>query len=107
MIVEFGDENLRIFIETGKATTRELRRLLGGKAISQHLAQVYSVLREAPNTEYLHKIRSLHYETLGYDRAGQSSVRIGYNSPFRLIFTEHDGGIRIILIEISKHYGDK
>lgn len=65
------------------------------------------LLRIAHNTSELVFFKSLHYEKLKYDRSGQSSVRIGYNTKYRLIFEEFDDGIRIKLIEINKHYGDK
>lgn len=107
MTIDFETEELQVFVQTGKAETRELRKLQGNKAIIQNLSRVYAMLEEAPNVDYLYKLRSLNYEHLHGDREGQSSVRIGYSSPYRLIFTEHDCGIRIIVIEISKHYGDK
>lgn len=107
MAIDFETEELKIFIQTNKAETKELRKLQGRKAIRQNLSKVYTILANAPNVESLRNIRSLHYEQLDRDREGQSSVRIGYSSPYRLIFTEHNNGIRINVIEISNHYGDK
>ena len=64
-------------------------------------------IRAATNTSDLEHYASLHYEKLKHDKSGLSSVRIGYNTKYRLIFEEFDGGIRIMLIEINEHYGDK
>lgn len=55
----------------------------------------------------LSNIKSLNYEPLIGDLLGYSSVRIGFKSKYRLLFTEHEGGILIKLIEINEHYGDK
>ena len=66
-----------------------------------------AILRAATNTSELEFLRKLHYEKLQYNLSGLSSVRIGYTSKYRLIFEEFDGGIRIKLIEINEHYGDK
>lgn len=60
-----------------------------------------------PMQKDLGRYGQLHYEALKYDFAGKHSVRIGYNSKYRLIFEEFDNGIRINLIEINEHYGDK
>ncbi len=75
--------------------------------LKKDLAKTFNMLRAANNTKYLEKITSLHYEKLKHDKSGLSSVRIGYKSKYRLIFTENELGITIELIEISEHYGDK
>ena len=75
--------------------------------LKKDLQKIYNFLRAAENTAYLKNISSLHYENLKYEKSGLSSVRIGYNTKYRLIFSENDFGITIELIEISEHYGDK
>ena len=55
----------------------------------------------------LHNYKALNYEPLKYDKIGMSSVRLGFTSKFRLLFEELENGIKISIIEISEHYGDK
>lgn len=75
--------------------------------LKKDLQKVFNALRAAKDTETLKSIQTLRYEKMKYDKSGFSSVRIGYNSKYRLIFTENELGITIELIEISEHYGDK
>ncbi len=71
------------------------------------LDKVMGILRMAPNAISLSSYRSLHYERLKYNLSGLSSVRIGYKSPYRLIFREHRDKVTIEIIEINEHYGNK
>lgn len=71
------------------------------------LSKVLRILYDAESIENIRDIQSLRYEQLKYDRSGTSSVRIGYKSKYRMIFTECESEIEITLIEISEHYGDK
>ena len=66
-----------------------------------------AILRTVTNTSELSWHKKLNYEPLKYGLSGYSSVRIGFTSKYRLIFEEFEGGIRIKLIEINEHYGDK
>lgn len=75
--------------------------------LKKYLQKVFNALRAAKDTETLKSIQTLRYEKMKYDKSGFSSVRIGYNSKYRLIFTENELGITIELIEIREHYGDK
>lgn len=107
MIIEIEDKKLESLILYGKSEDKEYRKLQCKKTFMKDLDKVISILRMVPNTMGLSSYRSLHYERLKYDLSGLSSVRIGFKSPYRLLFTEFDDGIRISLIEISSHYGDK
>lgn len=107
MIIEYEEEELEIFIFTGKGGDKFYKKLGRNKMFMKDLSKVMSILKDVENVDKLNAFQSLHYEKLKYGRLGQSSVRIGFNSPYRLVFTEHDGGIRILIIEISNHYGDK
>lgn len=69
--------------------------------------RVMSILRDTACVSDLRKHGKLRYEHLVGDRRGQSSVRIGFSSKYRLLFTEHETGLIINVIEISAHYGDK
>lgn len=107
MIIEIENEKLENLILYGKSEDKEYRKLQCKKNFMKDLDKVMGILRMVPNAISLSSYRSLHYERLKYNLSGLSSVRIGYKSPYRLIFTEFEDGIRISLIEISLHYGDK
>jgi len=107
MIIKFEDEDLEIFIETGKSEKKFYRKLSSNKTFMNDLSKVMLRLRAAINVVELSKMQALNYEKLKHDLQGKSSIRIGYTSKYRMIFTEHDNGIRIIVIEINEHYGDK
>lgn len=107
LVIEYEDAELEALIIKHKCNDKRYRKLKGNASFWRDLDKVMGLLRIAHNTSELAYFKVLHYEKLKYDRSGQSSVRIGYNSKFRLIFEEFDGGIRIKLIEINEHYGDK
>lgn len=51
----------------------------------------------------LYSYKSLHFEKLKGERTGQSSIRL--NDQYRLIIEEiAEGTIKVLIIEISKHY---
>lgn len=107
LIIEYADIAIKEVITYHKSDDKRYRKLNGNKTFWQDLDRVMARIRGATNTSDLVHHASLHYEKLKYDKSGLSSVRIGYNTKYRLIFEEFDGGIRIKLIEINEHYGDK
>lgn len=107
MIIEYEDEELRILISTHNSTDKRYKKLKSNKTFLRDLDKVMLILRATKNVTGLEKYQQLHYEKLKYGLSGKSSVRIGYTSKYRLIFEEFENGIRIKLIEINEHYGDK
>lgn len=107
MIIDYEEEELEVFIFTGKSKDKFLRKLGRNKTFMRDLSKVMNILKNVERVANLRDFGSLNYEQLKGSRLGQSSVRIGYSSPYRLLFTEHDNGIRILIIEINYHYGDK
>lgn len=107
MVIEYDNEEVRLLVETGKSTDKQYRKLKSNVSFAKNLCKTMLILRSAPCTDFLDNVKSLNYERLKHGLSGYSSVRIGYNSKYRLLFTEFDGGIRIKLIEINEHYGDK
>ena len=107
LIIEYEDEAIETLIKTGKSNDKRYKKLSSNASFKRDLAKVILILRSVSNTKDLGRYGQLHYEALKYDFAGKHSVRIGYNSKYRLIFEEFDNGIRINLIEINEHYGDK
>jgi proteic killer suppression protein len=51
----------------------------------------------------LYSFKSLHFEKLKGDKAGQSSIRL--NDQYRLIIEQiNDKVVKILVVQISKHY---
>lgn len=107
IIIEYADIAIEEVITYHKSDDKRYRKLKGNATFWRDLDKVMAIIRSAKNTSELAYYRSLHYEPLKYGRSGQSSVRIGYKSKYRLLFEEFDCGIRIKMIEINEHYGDK
>ncbi len=107
MIIEYENDDIKEFILNGTAIGRPYSKWKSNKRLRNDLDKVIQLLTLSESCNVLNSIRSHHYEHLKYDYAGKSSVRIGYISKFRLIFTELENGIIINLLEISEHYGDK
>ena len=107
LIIEYADIAIEEVITYHKSDDKRYRKLKGNATFWRDLSKVMAIIRATTNTSELERFTSLHYEKLKYDKSGHSSVRIGYNTKYRLIFEEFDGGIRIKLIEINEHYGDK
>lgn len=106
--IECEDIELSDLILRGRSTTNRLYKKLSSNAsFKTDLAKVLKKMKMVNNVSELKDIGSLHYEPLVGDLLGYSSVRIGYKSKYRLLFTEHEEGIVIKLITISEHYGDK
>ncbi len=107
LVIEYEDAELEALIIKHNSNDKRYRKLKSNASFLRDLDKVMGLLRSAHNTSELAFFKILHYEQLKYERIGQSSVRIGHKTKYRLIFEEFDGGIRIKLIEINEHYGDK
>ena len=107
LAIEFADEELEALILYHKSNDKRYKKLKSNATFLKDLDGVMAILRAATNTSELEYFGRLHYEKLLHGLSGLSSVRIGFKSKYRLIFEEFDGGIRIKLIEINEHYGDK
>lgn len=107
MDISYSNQDLEDLILRGKSSDKLYMKLSRNKRFMCDLAKVMESLRGVPNVSQLHDKGSLHYEPLKYGLSGFSSVRIGYNSKYRLLFTEKENGISIELININEHYGDK
>lgn len=106
MKIEFEDQNLKELIETGY--NRKYRKFSKVKVLMDGLLRAYRIMDVAPDVTMLSQFSFLKYEKLKYNYSGYSSVRIANGHVERLIFTEHDNGIRIRLIELDDtHYGNK
>ncbi|MBI4877485.1 MAG: type II toxin-antitoxin system RelE/ParE family toxin [Acidobacteria bacterium] len=94
--------------------TRELERpYTHDEGASRYPAETVKLFRRrvrhieaARDARDLRTPPSVHYEKLGGNLAGLSSLRL--NDRWRLILSEQEtkSGKRIVIREISKHYGD-
>lgn len=107
LTIEYKDEELKLLIETGRSNDKRYKKLKSNTTFLRDLNTAMNIIRTVSNVSELNLFKKLNYEPLHYDYEGYSSVRIGYTSKYRLIFEEFDNGIRICLIEINEHYGDK
>lgn len=66
--------------------------------------RVMAVIQSAPDTRDFYSLRSLHYEKLSGDRAGQHSFRL--NRQWRLIvrIEQGDGESEVAIIEIVDYH---
>lgn len=107
IIILFDDDDLKDLILRGSSQNKLYKKLSKNTAFMKNLISAYNRLRTIENTTQLKMYGSLNYEKLKYNLSGKSSIRIGFNTKYRLVFEELDNGIIINLIEINEHYGDK
>lgn len=108
MIVEFEDKGLQELYEIGKTTDKRYKKLAKDREFIDNLVDVIDIMYTVDSTTDLSKYSFLKYEKLKYNLSGFSSVRIIKSRVERLIFTEHEGGILVKLLEINQeHYGKK
>lgn len=83
------------------------KKLAKDKKFLTRLQDIYATMLEVVNVSELAIQSYLHYEKLVGNLKGYSSIRIMNGRVERLIFTEHDKGITIKLIEINQTHYDK
>lgn len=106
MNVIFKDEALQELYETGKTKDSRYKKLCRNKRFVKDYIDVVTLMMSVDNVDDLKTYSYLHYEKLKY--RPESSVRIDNGRVERLLFTEHEDGIEVKLIEIdSNHYGNK
>lgn len=107
IIIEYADIAIEELITYHNSDDKRYKKLKSNATFLHDLDGVMAILRTVTNTSELSWHKKLNYEPLKYGLSGYSSVRIGFTTKYRLLFEEFDGGIRIKLIEINEHYGDK
>lgn len=106
MDVIFIDDALKELYETGTTKDSKYKKLARNRQFIEAYIQVIDLMLASENAAELAIHSFLHYEKLKY--RPESSVRIQNRRVERLLFTEHEGGIEVRLIEIdSNHYGNK
>ena len=98
MDIDFEDKRLAL-IETDRAAQTKLPT-----AVIASCRQKLAVLRAAPDERVLRNWKSLHYEKLDGDRAGQRSIRL--NKQWRLVFRleEISNPPKIIVLSIEDYH---
>lgn len=102
MELEYNDEEIKALVNH-KYTGRYKTYKSNAKLI-RNLDKVIRYLEQAADINAVAVITSLAYESL--TNSPYSSVRVGYDTKYRLIFEENDDKITLVLIELSEHYGD-
>jgi hypothetical protein len=106
MNVIIEDKDLEYLLE-GKQKGKYKKLAKDGKFL-QKLIDTYDKMSYVGRAVDLAQFSYMCYEKLVGNRSGQSSVRIMNGRVERLIFTEHEGGVTIKLIELNQnHYGNK
>ena len=70
----------------------------------RNLDKVMRYIEAAADIKVVSDTKSLGYHPL--TNSPYSSVRVGYDTKYRLIFEENEDKITLLLIELSEHYGD-
>ena len=107
MKVVILDRDLDELLQTRK--NKRYRKIERSKVLFDGLERAIQAMREAEHVDWLRKTSFLHYERLKHSAyRGKSSVRIANGAVERLIFTEHEDGIEVHIIELDDtHYGNK
>ena len=106
MDVIFIDDALKELYENGTTKNSRYKKLVRNRQFIEAYIQVIDLMLATENDTGLAAYSYLHYEKLKH--RPESSVRIQNRRVERLLFTEHEGGIEVQLIEIdSNHYGNK
>lgn len=107
MQIIFKDKELENLYTGNRCGNKLYAKLSKNKTFMKDFVKVMDILYSAKIVTDLSVYGSLHYERLKYELNGISSVRIGFKSKYRLLFTESENKIEVTLIEINEHYGDK
>jgi len=102
MVVEYENDEIKNLVN--HKYTGEYKKYKSNAKLIRNLDKVMKYLDAAEDIVAVGKITSLHYEPL--TGSPYSSVRVGYDTKYRLIFNEEEDKITLSLIELNEHYGD-
>lgn len=102
MILEYRNEEIKALIN--HKYIGRYRSYRSNSKLIRNLDKVIRYLELAKDIKGIAAITSLAYHPL--TGLPFSSVRVGYETKYRLIFEEHDDKLTLVLIELSEHYGD-
>lgn len=107
MKIDYDNDDIESFIKYGIARKQPFKNFKSNGQLRRDIDRVMRILDQVECCNELYCYRALNYEALKYGLKGLSSVRLGFKTKFRLLFDELEEGIKICIIEISEHYGDK
>lgn len=107
MKIDYDNEDIENFIKYGVAKKHPFKDFKSNGQLRKDIDRVMRILDQVDCCDDLYCYRALNYEALKHGLTGLSSVRLGFKTKYRLLFEEFEDGIRICIIEISEHYGDK
>ncbi len=102
MKIEFDDDELEALV-----CHKYIGRYKAYKSNAKLIRDLDKVIRKLEIANGITEVAanaSLAYHPL--TGSPHSSVRVGYNTKYRLIFDEHEDKITLLLIELNEHYGD-
>lgn len=102
MCIDYENEEIENLVN--HKYTGEYKKYKSNAKLIRNLDKVIKYLLAAEDIAAVGKITSLHYEPLA--GSPYSSVRVGFDTKYRLIFNEKEDKITLLLIELNEHYGD-
>ena len=102
MIIDYDNDEIKNLVN--HKYTGEYRKYKSNAKLIRNLDKVIKYLESAEDIVAVGKITSLHCEPL--TGSPNSSVRVGYDTKYRLIFNEKADKLTLLLIELNEHYGD-
>lgn len=102
MVFEYVDEELEALVN--HRYIGKYKSYRSNAKFIRNLDKVIRYMAQAKDINELSGITSLAYKPL--TGSPYSSVRVGYETKYRLIFDEHEDKVTLVLIEINEHYGD-
>lgn len=102
MVIEYENDEIKNLVN--HKYTGEYKKYKSNAKLIRNLDKVMKFLDAAEDIVAVGKTTSLHYEPL--TGSPYSSVRVGYDTKYRLIFNEEEDKITLSLIELNEHYGD-
>lgn len=102
MIIEYQNEEIEALVN--HRYMGQYKPYRSNSKLIRNLDRVIKYLQQAKDINVVAGIKSLAYHPL--TGSPNSSVRVGYDTKYRLIFKEHDDKLTLALIELNEHYGD-
>ena len=102
MVIDYDNDDIKFLVNHKYIGC--YKKYKSNAKLIRNLDKVIKYLESAEDIVAISKIASLHYEKMSGSE--HSSVRVGYETKYRLIFDEKDDKLTLLLIEINEHYGD-
>jgi len=102
MIIEYQNEEIEALVN--HRYMGQYKSYRSNSKLIRTLDKVIRFLEQAKDINGVAAITSLAYHPL--TGSPYSSVRVGYETKYRLIFKEQDDKLTLLLIELNEHYGD-